>query len=196
MKPAIHHYPFHLIRLFLKVIIKPCLLLRGFRVEGKEKLPQKRYPLIIICNHAALVDTVYLIAALKPRITICGAKNRFFSSIWLRLLMRIANIIRAEPPEAFFEECLKLLELGEILLIYPEMGRNPTKLGSFKTTAAEIALNRNVDAIPCYLSGTYLGDSHPVCLIAGDRIPPAGNPVSLTVTYHKAIVQLEAISQT
>ncbi len=94
----IYHYPFQLIRFFLKLIIKPYLLFCGFRIEGKEKLPQKRSPLIIICNHAALVDTVYLIAAIKPRITICGAKNRFFSNSLLSLLMRIANIIKAEPP--------------------------------------------------------------------------------------------------
>ncbi|NJL50966.1 MAG: 1-acyl-sn-glycerol-3-phosphate acyltransferase [Hydrococcus sp. SU_1_0] len=196
MKLAIHNYLFHLIRLLLKLIIKPYLLLCGFRIEGKNKLPQKRCPLIIICNHAALVDTVYLIAAIKPKITICGAKNRFFSNIWLRLLMRIANIIRAEPCENFFEECIKLLDADEILLIYPEMGRNPIGLGRFETTVAEIALSRHITAIPCYLSGTYLADSHFVRLIVGDGIRPAGDPESLTKTYRNAIVQLEVISKT
>ena len=54
--------------------------------------------------------------------------------------MAVANILRVDDRESFLRDCGELLAGGDILLIYPEMGRNPGGVGELDTLAAEVAL--------------------------------------------------------
>lgn len=167
--------------------------IRHFKVCSSEKLPGKRQALILCCNHAALIDSIYIILAVKPRLTICGAKPRYFSTPFRRFLMRLANIIKVESRAGFLQDCGRLLQQAEIILIYPEMGRNPEGLGEFKTWAAEVALQNNVPILPCYLYGTTHGHSGPPRLIVGARIEPEGNAETLTTALRRRIVALSQL---
>lgn len=140
-------------RRLLCFILRPLFYLSGFRVEGKANWPLGT-PCIVAVNHAAFIDSVYIILAAPRRLTICGAKPRLFRSPGRRALMALANILKVEDREQFLRDCRRLLEDGETLLIYPEMGRNPEAMGPFKTWAAEAALTSNVPIVPCYLYGT------------------------------------------
>ncbi len=176
-----------LLRLKLKILFQP---LKGFRVEGGERLPDRRRPLILTCNHAAFIDSVYLILAVGPRFTICGAKPRLFRSAALRTAMALANILKVESRDQFLEDTGALLAAGETLLVYPEMGRFPDGLGEFKTWAAEAALAAGAPLLPCYLYGTTRGQSGPPRLYVGEELAPEGDAGSLTRRLRRAILAL------
>jgi 1-acyl-sn-glycerol-3-phosphate acyltransferase len=178
--------------LLRRLLLVPVKLLGGFRVDGAARLPAGRRPLILVCNHAAWVDSVYLILALRPRFTICGAKPRYFATAPRRALMAILNILPVDPEgrEAFLADCRDLLAAGEILLIYPEMGRNPAGLGEFRTWAAEVALASGAPLLPCYLHGTTRGHLGPPRLIVGELMEPAGDAAELTRRLRRAVAAL------
>ncbi|HDN26421.1 MAG TPA: 1-acyl-sn-glycerol-3-phosphate acyltransferase [Thioploca sp.] len=181
---------------FLRWLLLPIFYLifygfKRFRVHHSERLPtKKRRSVILCCNHAAFVDSVYLILAVKPRFTICGAKPRLFSTFFRRLLMNVANVIKVENHQQFLQDCATLLAAGEILLIYPEMGRNPEGLGTFKTWAAEVALQNQVPLLPCYLFGTTQGQTGTPCLIVGEEMEPQGEAAALTRSIRHQIAAL------
>lgn len=181
--------PFFLsLRKILKFFIKPLLFTcKGFRIEGKKNLPRKRKPCIIISNHAAFIDSVYFICSIKPRFTICGAKPKYFKTFLKRSLFRTANVLKVEDRLQFLKDCGTLLKAGEIILIYPEMGRNPGGLAEFKSWAAEVAVANRVPVIPCYMYGTTTGQSGKNRLIVGDVMNPSGSPEELTREFRKTI---------
>lgn len=178
------------LRFVLRQLLIPGLVSRGFRVFGRERLPRCRRPLILAVNHAAFVDSVYLIAAVKPRFTICGAKPRLFKNPIRRALMALANILEVTDRESFLEDCRQLLSAGEVILIYPEMGRFPSGLGPFQTWAAEVALAGGTPILPCYLFGTTDGQTGAPTLTVGTEITPSGSPQELTARLRREIVAL------
>ena len=180
-----------LLRLPLSVLLP---VLKGFRVDGGERLPRRPRPLILACNHAAFIDSVYLIVAVRARFTICGAKPRLFRSAPLRAAMALANILKVEDHDRFLADTSALLAAGETLLIYPEMGRFPDALGDFKPWAAEVALAAGVPLLPCYLYGTTRGHDGPPKLIVGEELAPEGEAESLTRRLRQAISSLAPAS--
>ncbi len=178
------------LRGLLRLLLRPIFAFKGFRVSGAERLPRRRRPLILTCNHAAFIDSVYLILAARARFTICGAKPRLFRSALLRLAMALANILKVENREQFLRDTGALLAAGETLLIYPEMGRNASGLGELKTWAAEVALAGGVPLLPTYLYGTTRGHDGPPKLIVGRELSPEGDAESLTDRLRQAILAL------
>lgn len=178
------------LRRLLKVVLRPVAWLRGWRIEGRDRLPPRRRPLILVANHAAFVDSVVFILALGPRFTVCGAKPRLFRNAKLRTLMALANILRVEDHGSYLRDCARLLRDGEILLIYPEMGRFPEGLGEFRTWAAEVALASGAPLLPCYVYGTTRHQAGPPRLIVGQEMEPAGDVEGLTTEIRRAILAL------
>jgi 1-acyl-sn-glycerol-3-phosphate acyltransferase len=82
-----------LVRRLLRPLLRVALFARGFRALGAARLPRKRRALILIANHAAWVDSVLFIAAVRPRFTVCGAKPRYFETAPRRMLMALLNIL-------------------------------------------------------------------------------------------------------
>ncbi len=175
----------------LRFLLKgPFVAFKGFRVEGAERLPREPRGLILTCNPAAFIDSVYLILAVRSRFTICGAKPRLFRSAVLRAVMALANILRVEDHDRFLADTGALLAAGENLLIYPEMGRFPDGLGDFETWAAEVALANGAPLLPCYLYGTTRGQSGAPKLIVGEEMAPEGDAETLTDRLRRAILTL------
>jgi 1-acyl-sn-glycerol-3-phosphate acyltransferase len=180
-----------LVRRALKLLLKgPVVLLKGFRVEGAARLPARRRPLILVANHAAFIDSVYFILAVRPRFAVCGAKPRLFSTAPRRMLMATANILPVHDHDRYLADCGALLAAGEILLIYPEMGRNPEGLGPFQTWAAEVALANRAPILPCYMYGTTRGHTGAPRLIVGEEMSPAGDAAGLTQRLREVIAAL------
>ncbi|MEM7353443.1 MAG: 1-acyl-sn-glycerol-3-phosphate acyltransferase [Acidobacteriota bacterium] len=179
------------LRWIVRSLLKaPAHLVKGFRVQGADRLPRRRTRLILACNHAAFIDSVYLILAARTRFTICGAKPRLFRNTLFRFAMALANILKVESREQFLGDTAALLAAGETLLIYPEMGRNTAALGEFKTWAAEVALANRVPILPCYLYGTTAGQGGPPRLYVGAPIEPRGDAEDLTAGLRRAILDL------
>lgn len=186
------NHPFYLsIRYLLKLAARFILWIKGFRVFNRQNLPGKRTACILIANHAAFLDSVYLIASLQPRFVICGAKPEYFRKWPTRQLFQMANILKVESHSQFLRDCSTLLQSGEMILIYPEMGRNPDGIGSFQTWAAEVALAEYAQVIPCYLYGTTKGQTGKKQLFVGSPLEPQGTLESLTQTFRKAILDLK-----
>jgi len=185
--------PFALfLRWKLKWVVSAYLrVCRGFRVVGKADLPMARKPCILVCNHAAFVDSVYVICSVRPRFTICGAKSKYFQKWHTRFLFGIANILKVENKNQFLQDCGRLLDAGEILLVYPEMGRHPDGMGEFRTWTAEAALSRSVPVFPCYLYGTTKGQDGPKRLFVGAPLSPAGTAESFTEVMRDAVLRLK-----
>lgn len=180
------------LRKILKILIKPVLrLFKGLTIVGKENLPGPGRSCMIIANHAAFFDSIYIICAVGPRFTICGAKPKYFNSRIKRFVFKIANIIKVVDKNQFLEDCRILLESGEIILIYPEMGRNHGGLGAFKTWAAEVALLYRVSVIPCYIYGTTANQNGAKRVIFGAPIDPCGTPDELTRCFRERILGLK-----
>ena len=156
----------------LRGCLRPVLRLKGFTVEGASHLPAVRRATVVVANHAAFVDSVYFILAMPVRFVICGAKPRLFRNGRLRALMALANILRVDDPEQLIADGSELLARGEVLLIYPEMGRNPDAMGEFQPWAAQLALTAGAPIVPCYLYGTTRGHSGPVTLRVGPPLTP------------------------
>ena len=191
MKYHHHRIDIRLLRWLLRPILYLIFYgLKGFRIHHADRLPKTQQPLILCCNHAAFIDSVYIILALKPRFTICGAKPRLFSTAFRRFIMNLANIIKVENHQQFLQDCTTLLAKGEILLIYPEMGRNQQGMGTFKTWAAEVALQNQVSLLPCYLFGTTRGHIGAPRFIVGTEIKPQGDAETLTQTIRHQIIAL------
>jgi 1-acyl-sn-glycerol-3-phosphate acyltransferase len=180
-----------LVRRALKLLLLPLALVVGFRIEGRERLPRRRRPLVLVANHAAFVDSVYFILALRPRFAICGAKPRLFRTAARRALMAVANILEVRDHDQYLADCAALLAAGEVLLIYPEMGRNPDGMGEFETWAAEVALAAGAPVLPCYLEGTTRGESTPPRLVVGHELQPAGDALSLTARLYREVAALK-----
>lgn len=166
------------------------VLFKGFRVQGRENLPVKG-PAIVICNHAAFVDSVFLITSLRKRFIVCGAKPKYFDSRKKRILMGIANIMKVENENQFLSDCKAFLEQNEILLIYPEMGRFKEAMADFKDWASKVALSSSAPVIPCYLYGTTEGQNGKKKLMVGDTIIPGGTPEDLTTQFRIKIEELK-----
>jgi len=185
------NHPFYLIlRTILKHPIRWHFLIKGFELQGRENLPRKRKSCILICNHAAFVDSVYIICAVRPRFTICGAKPKYFSSFSKRFIFRLANVLKVENHDQFLNDCSTLLSSGENILIYPEMGRNPEGLGEFKSWAAEVAIAQQVPVVPCYLYGTTRGQFGAKQLIVGEPILPQEDVINFTKSLRSAVLNL------
>ncbi len=180
---------------FFRSIIRPIftlyfVLFKGFKIRGKEHLP-KNGPCILISNHAAFIDSVYFICALRRRFVVCGAKPKYFSSGIKRTLMGLANILKVESEEQFLADCGTLLDNNEILLIYPEMGRNKEAMGAFKDWAASVALASKCPVVPCYVYGTTEGEEGKKMIIAGETIHAEGSPDRITKIFEEKIVELK-----
>lgn len=178
-------------RSILRLVLKYYFILfKGFRITGKQHLPAKG-PAIVISNHAAFIDSVLFICAMRRRFVVCGAKPNYFSSRMKRTLMGLANILKVENEEQFLADCNTLLNKNEIVLIYPEMGRNKEAMGAFKDWAAKVALSSNSPVIPCYVYGTTAGEQGRRKIIAGEVLHPEGGPEVVTRLFREKIVELK-----
>jgi 1-acyl-sn-glycerol-3-phosphate acyltransferase len=195
MMDRLNHPLYLSIRFLLKSLARVVLWVRGYRIVNNENLPQKRMACILVSNHAAFVDSVYFIASLKPRFAICGAKPKYFRKWPVRQVFQIANILKVDSRDQFLRDCGTLVRSEEIILIYPEMGRNADKMGPFQTWAAEVALEENLNVLPCYLYGTTKGQAGKKRLIVGSFIQSVGDAESLTETYRRAIETLKRKGQ-
>lgn len=152
----------------------------------------RRGPLILTCNHASYLDSVYLSCAFRPRLTICGAKPRYFSTFAKRVVASIGNILRVESQEQFVADCSELLRAQETIVIYPEMGRYPHGMAPFKTWAAEVALKNDATIVPCFIRGSGIPPHKRVELFVGEPFRVRGTPERVTADLRGKVEYLRA----
>ncbi len=139
------------------------LLVLGLNVRGRRSLPRKG-PALVVANHNSHLDTLVLMTLLPleelPRIHPVAAADYFLRNPLLAwFATRIVGIIplprrpaRGEDPLA---PCHRVLERGEILILFPEGTRGePEQRSALKGGVARLAVaHPAVPVVPVFLHG-------------------------------------------
>ncbi len=152
----------------------------GVRFEGVRSIPATG-PLIIVSNHVTYADPV-LVSIPVRRPVHYMAWNALFSVpglAWLIRRLRAFPVeVESSDPKAT-REALRLLQAGEVVMIFPEGGRSPDgRLQRFKPGAFRLACSLGIPMLPVTIVGGH--ESWPP-----GRIFP--RPGRLTITYHAPI---------
>lgn len=125
------HLTFRLVTFLMRIL---CLV--KIKKENWEKIDTKE-GMLIISNHPTLIDYVYL-ASIFPQLD-CVVKAELWDNFFLRGVVRSAGYVKVGDPASFREDCLKRLNRGRNLLVFPEGTRsNPDSLKPFKKGAASL----------------------------------------------------------
>ena len=145
-----HYQALHV---FLPMLLR---LLGGWRVMGQDNVP-KSGGAVIAPNHVSYLDPPVMGGAL-PRRAYSFAKKELFEIPILGWIIRKCYafpVDREISDIAAFRHAIRLLQAGELLLVFPEGGRSADgELEQGKVGAALIASRAGVPLIPCALHGT------------------------------------------
>ena len=145
------HY--EMLRCCMPVLLR---MLGGWRVVGRENVPQTGGA-VIAPNHVSYLDPPTIAGAL-PRRTYSFAKKELFEIPifgWIIRKCYAFPVDRESNDVAAFRHAIKVLQAGELLLVFPEGGRSRDgSLEEGKVGAALIASRAGVPIVPCALYAT------------------------------------------
>lgn len=150
--------PEYLLR-FLALIV--TRLMYRFRIVGDEHIPTEGAALLV-CNHVSFVDPILLMAA-SPRPIRFIMDHRIFATPVLGWLFRLAKAIPVAPqkddPQVYeraFAEARRVLDEGDLLLIFPEGGiTRDGSLQPFKGGVMKILETHPVPVVPLALTNLW-----------------------------------------
>jgi len=141
------------VHLFLPMLLR---LLGGWRVVGRDNVPGSGGA-VIAPNHVSYLDPPAVGSAL-PRRTYYFAKKELFQIPafgWIIRKCYAFPVDREASDLAAFRHAIRLLQAGELLVVFPEGGRSADGgLEEGKVGATLIASRAGVPLIPCALHGT------------------------------------------
>jgi 1-acyl-sn-glycerol-3-phosphate acyltransferase len=167
----------------LYAILKPlaaALMRLLFRVEarGAEHVPTTG-PVLLVANHSSFLDPP-LVGGVAPRPLSFMAKAELFRvPLFGWLISRLnARPVRREGADAgALRTALRILQEGDVLLLFPEGTRGPEgTLREPKAGAAMLAVLSGATVVPVFIRGS--GRAWP----RGRRLP---RPVKVIVTFGK-----------
>jgi long-chain acyl-CoA synthetase len=133
------------------------------RVTGQAFVPHNRHTLVV-ANHTSHLDmglVKYALGSYARDMVSLAAQDYFFESgKWRRAYFEnFTNLVplsRTGSLRQSLRQAAEQLELGKVVLLFPEGTRSPDgQLGSFKPLAAHLALQHGVDVLPLWLGGTH-----------------------------------------
>ena len=150
---------------FFLLIVRPVLMVvLGANVRQRELLPTKG-PAIIVANHNSHLDTLTIMAMYRlrdlPRLRPVAAMDYFLRTkltAWFATnIIGIVALARAghEKGHHPMEPCLKALDRGDILILFPEGSRGePETLSQFKRGVAHLVKARPQTPVhPLFMHG-------------------------------------------
>ncbi len=128
------------------------------RVEGKGNLPSEGAA-IIVANHLSFFDSVLLLFALPRRVYALGKAEYADRRItrWLFCGAGMIPVRREQPADLSraFDEAREVLDVGEVLVIFPEGTRSRDgQLHRGHSGAAHLALQTGAPLVPVGIIGT------------------------------------------
>jgi 1-acyl-sn-glycerol-3-phosphate acyltransferase len=141
------------------------------RIEGDLAAIPREGPVILAANHISNADPVivgaWLTPALGRRIHWLGKKEMFDWPIvgWMARHGGVVPVDRGAADVDAFRLASRVLDAGEVLMVFPEGTRSPTgELQTPKDGLAMLALRTNATIVPIGVSNT-------------DRVWPKGRPI-------------------
>lgn len=138
-----------------------------FQVVGKKEVPSTG-GVILAANHVSYLDPIFIGVALVERQLYFMAKDELFQSPLFAALIRELNafpVRRGQVDYAGIRQCLRLLEKGEVLLMFPEGTRGDgLALGKAEEGIGFLAAHAGCPVVPVHVQGT-------------DRVLPKGRRV-------------------
>ena len=128
------------------------------QVEGLENVPESR-PAILACNHLSFIDSI-VVPMNVPRPVYYLGKADYWDSWRTRWFFEGTGVVPVSrtggaKSEASLATGVRILRGGELLGIYPEGTRSPDgRLYRGKTGPARMALEAEVEIVPCAVIGT------------------------------------------
>ena len=135
-----------------------CRLCGGHCVRGAENVPAEGGALIASNPLSHLAPPV-VGTAIRRRTYYFAAAELFRNPFFGRLIRKCYAfpVKRGEADRAALKAAIELLEMGELLTMFPEGTRSHTgEIGEFDLGAALAASRARAPIIPCALSGTNL----------------------------------------
>jgi 1-acyl-sn-glycerol-3-phosphate acyltransferase len=146
---------------FATTVVKPLIaLLHPLRIRGREHLP-KTGPAIVIANHVAMWDVLFISRMLLPLRTEYMAKEELFTHG--RFISFVLHSCGAYPVKrgtadiGAMKKALTTLKEGHVFGIFPEGTRNRNWEGSFQkffSGVGYIALSAKAPVVPIFFSDT------------------------------------------
>jgi 1-acyl-sn-glycerol-3-phosphate acyltransferase len=143
----------------IKAVLSPIFRVTfRIRTTGLENVPATG-GVIIVCNHQAFCDSLFLPFAVKRRVTFV-AKAEYFTSWKTRWFFRAVGQIPMErsggsASQKALGEALEVLLAGGCIGIYPEGTRSPDeRLHRGRTGVVRLALAANCPIVPAGIRGT------------------------------------------
>ncbi|MFQ6098546.1 MAG: lysophospholipid acyltransferase family protein [Armatimonadota bacterium] len=131
-------------------------LLGRWEVHGLENVPNDG-PVILAPNHTSYLDPPAVGTAMRRPIWFM-AKSELFENLILGPLiwrMRAFPVRRGRPDRRALRNCLRLLEAGEVVTVFPEGERSKTgQLQEPELGVAVLALRSGAPVVPVAMSGT------------------------------------------
>ncbi|MCX5886355.1 MAG: lysophospholipid acyltransferase family protein [Proteobacteria bacterium] len=143
-------------------------------------------PFILIANHSSYLDWIlldcFINKTLNQKVHIIAKRKLLKNPIWrLMIWYRKAIVVDGTPNQNRFKEMFETLHNGEILVVFPEGMRAPSKdLLRFQKGFAYLAVESKVPVVPVGLVGFY--DNWP-----RQRLLPKLWPVPMEIRIGKPI---------
>lgn len=165
----------------ISAVIPTLIWLRPKREYIGEGAKRKiRGGALLIANHTALLDPIYMLTAVWYRRQRFVISEELMASkaAWLFRLVGCIEINRQNPTLGSFREIINTLKSGEAVSIFPEGRIADSAGGSFKSGMVLMALKSGVPIVPIYIrprKGIFdrlrvtIGESVSVRELYGDR---------------------------
>jgi len=144
---------YFIVRNFLKLFL---VILMGFRVYGKEKVPKKG-AFILASNHVSHLDPPALASA-SPRVLHFMARHTLFDNRLLGWVIGSCNafpVRRGEADLGSMKKGIRLLKSGEPLLIFPEGTRSESgEMSEAQPGMGYLSLMSGAPILIAYVEGT------------------------------------------
>ena len=150
------------------------------RTTGRERIPW-RGGVVIVANHASLIDILVLYCLYRPFKWVSKAENFKIPFVgWGMVLNDYVPLVRGDRDSVvrMMAECDRHLAMGSPVLFFPEGTRSRDGgLGAFKDGAFELAVRHGVPVVPVALHGT------------GRALPKHGMVLEAHVDAHVEILE-------
>lgn len=123
-----------------------------YEVRGLERL--QRRGLLVLANHPSLIDVVFLISL--TRHTDCIVKDALLRNVFTRGPILAAGFIANSAGAGLVDDCMRSLQSGNNLVIFPEGTRTPLHGDPVRLQrgAANVAVRGGFDITPVHIDCT------------------------------------------